>query len=184
MGNWLGSHFWLLSRAALNSVALVLQCGRVSTFLLCTFLRRNFWTHTFSRQLSTPIDAAGQFPFSNMVVSMCIAHLHHEFWLLHSLTRNATFDSSILHPKPISFFFPNYLICGLSPSALFCGRHRELAQSLPRIRTSVVSLQVSLIISPCGPQKHSHSWSPYFRAYLVIDTLQTSPMTKQSPSFL
>ena len=46
----------------MNFVALVLQCGRVYTFLLCTFLRRDFWTYTFSRQLSTPVDAARKYP--------------------------------------------------------------------------------------------------------------------------
>lgn len=121
--------FLAVSSAALNSAALVLQCGRVSTFLLCTFLRRKFWTHTLSRQLPTPVDAAGQFPFSNVVVSMCVAHPHHEFWLLHSLTRNATFDSAVLHPKPISFFFPSYLTfvafllrrCSAAGTVSLCG---------------------------------------------------------------
>lgn len=63
MGNWLVSHFLAVrSRVALNFVALVLQCGRVYTFLLCTFLGRDFWTYTFSRQLSIPVDAARKYP--------------------------------------------------------------------------------------------------------------------------
>lgn len=37
---------------------------------------------------------------------MCVAHPHHEFWLLRSLTLNVTFDSSILHPELISSSSP------------------------------------------------------------------------------